>query len=87
MKVGSPIEIRLKARPGTGFSWSPKKSAGTLSAMESIRGEAMPGGWETQRFRFLANRGGTYRVTFSYDQPWPGGVKAAQSKTFIITVR
>ena len=86
-RLGQPVEIRLRAQPGTGFSWVPQGPAKFLSPMEPIRGEALPGGWQTQRFRFSVRRAGTYRVTFSYEQPWPGGIKGARVRTFTIGVR
>lgn len=87
VKPGAPVEIRLRAQPGTGFSWFPNASASMLSSMEPMRDDGAPGGWETQRFRFSTKRAGTYRLAFTYDQPWPGGIKAARSKSFTITVR
>src|SRR4051812_28584630 len=74
-RVGVPVEIRLRAQPGTGFSWFPTSYAAHLTAMEPIRGPAIPGGWQIQRFRFVAKSAGTYHVTFSYDRPWAGGTK------------
>ena len=87
VKAGAPVEIRLRAQPGTGFSWFPKGPVSMLRSMEPMRGEGTLGGWETQRFRFSTKRAGTYRLAFTYDQPWPGGIKAARSKSFTITVR
>jgi hypothetical protein len=52
-RVGVPVEIRLRAQPGTGFSWVPKNLAAHLTAMEPIRGPPIAGGWQIQRFRFL----------------------------------
>jgi predicted secreted protein len=83
-RVGVPVEIRLRVQPGTGFSWFPKNLAPNLTAMRPIRGLAVPGGWQIQRFRFLAKHAGTYRLTFSYDQPWARGTKGARSLTFTV---
>lgn len=88
-RTGVPIEIRLQAQPGTGFSWSPGRSgAGVLTELKPIQSsKPMPGAAQTQRFRFLSNRAGTYRLNFTYDQPWRGGTKGAQIKNFLIVVR
>lgn len=87
-KVGEPIEIRLQAQAGTGFSWVPTRSTDVLTQMKPIRGsKALPGGAEVQRFQFLANRKGTYLLSFSYQQPWTGGTKNARTKTFTIIAR
>ena len=87
-KVGTSVEIRLKAQSGTGFSWVPKQWAALVTPMPPLRGNrAMPGGTQIQRFRFQARHAGTYPVSFSYDQPWRGGIKGARTKTFTIIVR
>jgi hypothetical protein len=88
-RIGVPVEIRLKAQPGTGFSWSPGGTgAGVLTELKPVQSsKPMPGAAQTQRFRFLSNRAGTYRLNFSYDQPWRGGTKGARIKNFLIVVR
>ena len=87
-RVGVPIEIRLQAQAGTGFSWVPTRSANVLTEMKPIRGsKALPGGTQIQRFQFLASRKGTYLLSFSYQQPWSGGSKGARTKTFTIIAR
>jgi predicted secreted protein len=86
-RVGQAVEIRLRSQPGTGFSWSPKNDAAKLTTLPPIQAQAIPGGWQTQRFRFLAKRAGTYRLTFSYDRPWKGGEKGARTIAFTIKVR
>lgn len=87
-KVGVPVEIRLQAQAGTGFSWVPTRSADVLSEMKPIRGsKVLAGGAQVQRFQFLANRKGTYLLSFSYQQPWSGGTKGARTKTFTIVAR
>jgi predicted secreted protein len=86
-RAGDVVEIRLRSQPGTGFSWSPKNHAAKVTSLPPIEAQAIPGGWQTQRFRFLAMRAGTYRLTFSYEQPWAGGTKGARSVTFTIRVR
>lgn len=87
-RVGVPIEIRLRAQPGTGFSWVPRVSASLVTELKPVRSSrAMPGGWQTQRFRFVAKRPGTYRLGFSYEQPWRGGTKGARTKGFLIIAR
>lgn len=85
-RVGDSVEIRLRSQPGTGFSWLPKSEAAELNALPSMKGQAIPGGWQTQRFRFLAKRPGTYRLIFAYEQPWSGGIKAARTSRFTIVV-
>ena len=86
--VGTPIEIRLQSQPGTGFSWIASRSTAGLSPMEPLRSpRAMPGSAQIQRFRFSAKRRGTYRLSFSYDQPWRAGIKGARIKSFTIIVR
>jgi predicted secreted protein len=85
-RVGDAVEIRLKSQPGTGFSWSPKSGAANLSPLPALKGQAIPGGWQTQRFRFVAKWPGTYRLIFAYEQPWAGGTKAARTKRFTIIV-
>jgi hypothetical protein len=87
VRIGTPVEIRLKAQFGTGFSWVPKESRSMVSPMAPMKGSAMPGGWQIQRYRFTAQRSGIYRVSFSYDQPWAGGIKGAHAKTFTIHVQ
>ena len=88
VRIGTPVEIRLRAQAGTGFSWVPTRSDNYLTEMKPLRGaRARPGGTQFQRFRFQANRTGTYRLTFSYDQPWRGGTKGARTKNFMIVVR
>ena len=87
-KVGVPIEIRLRAQAGTGFSWVPTRSANMVTQMKPLKGaRAMPGASQIQRFRFVAYRTGTYRLGFSYDQPWRGGTKGARVKNYLIVVR
>jgi len=87
-QVGVPIEIRLRSQPGTGFSWVATRSANLVTQMKPVKGaRALPGGWQVQRFRFLAMRAGTYRLGFSYDQPWRGGTKGARVKNYLIMVR
>ena len=85
--VGEAIEIRLPAQPGTGFSWVPKGPAGMVSAQGPVLENPLPGGQQTQRFIFSAQRAGTYRVNFSYDQPWAGGIKGAKTQSFTVVVR
>lgn len=87
-RVGVPVEIRLQGQAGTGFSWVPTRSASVLTEMKPIRGsKTLPGGAQTQRFRFLAKKAGTYLLSFSYQQPWRGGTKNAKTKTFTIIAR
>lgn len=87
-RVGVPVEIRLQAQAGTGFSWVPTRSTDLLTEMKPIRGsKALPGGIQIQRFQFLAKRSGTYLLSFSYQQPWRGGTKGARTKTFTIIAR
>jgi hypothetical protein len=87
-RIGVPVEIRLRAQAGTGFSWVPTNSSRYLTPMPPISGRrAMPGSAQFQRFRFLSNRAGTFRLNFSYDQPWSGGTKGARTKNFIVVVR
>lgn len=86
-RAGQPIEIRLRAQPGTGYSWVAVTPSKYLTSMKSIPGTGIPGGWQTQRFRFLAKKPGTYYLVFSYDQPWRGGTKGARRKTFTIKVK
>ena len=86
-KPGEAVEIRLRSQPGTGFSWVSTNYALKLTPLPPIERQAIPGGWQTQRFRFVAKRAGTYRLTFSYDQPWKGGAKGARTATFRIKVR
>jgi len=87
-QVGVPIEIRLRSQPGTGFSWVATRSANLVTPMKPVKGaRALPGGWQVQRFRFLATRAGTYRLGFSYDQPWRGGTKGARVKNYLVMVR
>jgi predicted secreted protein len=86
-RVGQAVQIRLRSQPGTGFSWVPKNYAASLTALSPIQGQAIPGGWQTQRFRFVAKRPGTYRLNFSYDRSWNGGTKGARTRGFTIKVR
>jgi len=87
-QVGVPIEIRLRSQPGTGYAWVATPSANLVTPIKPVKGaRALPGGWQVQRFRFLATRAGTYRVGFSYDQPWRGGTKGARVKNYLIMVR
>ncbi|MFP5328698.1 MAG: protease inhibitor I42 family protein [Alphaproteobacteria bacterium] len=87
-QAGVPIEIRLRSQPGTGYSWVVTRSANLVTPMKPLKGaRSLPGGWQVQRFRFLAMRAGTYRVAFSYDQPWRGGAKGAKVKNYLIMVR
>lgn len=86
--VREAVEIRLRAQPGTGFSWVPSGSSrGVISVDPVAPPGSMPGGWELQQFRFSASQPGTYRVTFSYSQPWDGGIKGARSLSFTFEVR
>jgi len=87
-RIGVPIEIRLTAQPGTGFSWVPTRSVPGLTPMKPIKAsKPMPGSAQIQRFRFIPSARGTYRLTFSYDQPWRGGTKGAKTKGFIVVAR
>lgn len=86
-RIGDPIEIRLRAQPGTGFSWVPTRFVAGLSEMKPVRAsKPMPGSAQFQRFRFVPTARGTFPLSFSYDQPWRGGTKGAR-KTFLIIVR
>lgn len=88
VRAATPVEIRLPAQAGTGFSWVPKLWAANVTALPPLRGSgAMPGGTQIQRFRFMTKRPGTYPVSFSYEQPWRGGTKGARTKSFLIIVR
>jgi predicted secreted protein len=86
--VGSQVEIRLRAQPGTGFSWiaRPGTPAVTPAAGASVA-NAIPGGFEIQAFRFQPTRAGRYSLVFSYDQPWRGGMKGARVVRFVIEAR
>jgi hypothetical protein len=87
-KVGVPVEIRLQAQAGTGFSWVSTRSTDVLTEKKPLRAsKALPGGTQVQRFQFLAKRPGTYLLSFSYQQPWRGGTKGARTKTFTIIAR
>lgn len=87
-RVGVPVEIRLQAQAGTGFSWVPTRSTDVVTELKPLKGfKALPGGAQTQRFQFLAKRSGTYLLSFSYQQPWRGGTKGARTKTFTIIAR
>jgi len=87
-RVGVPVEIRLTAQSGTGFSWVPTRPVAGLVALSPVKsGKRMPGSAQVQSFRFVASAPGTYRLTFSYDQPWKGGTKGARTKGFIIFAR
>ena len=86
-RVGEAVEIGLRSQPGTGFSWFPKSHAAKVTPLPPIEGQAIPGGWQTQRFSFVAKHAGAYRLTFIYEQPWAGGIKGARFVTFTIKVR
>ncbi|MFP5330636.1 MAG: protease inhibitor I42 family protein, partial [Alphaproteobacteria bacterium] len=87
-RVGLPIEIRLRAQSGTGFSWIPTRPVPGLTSLKPVSAKkSMPGSAQVQRFRFVASAPGTYRLSFSYDQPWKGGTKGARTKGFIIFAR
>lgn len=87
-QVGVPIEIQLRAQPGTGFSWVPTRPVAGLTDLKPIKAsKPMPGSAQMQRFRFVAPARGTYRLVFSYDQPWKGGSKRARTKGFIVVAR
>ena len=86
--VGVPVEIRLRSQPGTGFSWVTTKPVAGLTDMKPIKAsKPMPGSAQVQRFRFVAPKRGTYRLSFSYDQPWKGGTKAARTQSFLVVAR
>ena len=86
--VGESVEIQLKAQPGTGFSWVPRKSAFMVRELSPMKpGRMVPGGAQMQRFLFKAKRPGIYNVSFSYDQPWSGGTKKGKTRSFTIAVR
>ena len=86
--AGQPVEIRLKAQAGTGYSWKPTSYTSkikTLSTKKSSGG--MVGGKEVQRFQFKTKNKGTYVLNFRYGQPWKGGAKNAKTRSFTIKVR
>ena len=83
---GQPVEIRLKAQAGTGFSWRPTNWQSMIRELGS-REASRPGGKEVQRFLFRTKSKGTYFVNFTYGQPWKGGAKDAKSRSFTIQVR
>ena len=86
--VGESVEIQLKAQPGTGYSWVPRKSASMVKELSPKKpGRMIPGGAQMQRFLFKAKRPGIYNVSFSYDQPWSGGTKKGKTRSFTIAVR
>jgi predicted secreted protein len=85
VRVGEPVEIRLKAQGGTGYSWRATNYPGKIKEL-STNPAGMPGGKEVQRFRFKSNKKGTYVVNFSYGQPWKGGEKGAKRRSFTIKV-
>ena len=88
MKVGQSLEIQLRAQPGTGFSWVAARQVPGLKEMKPVKGaRQMPGSAQLQRFRFTPERKGTYRLGFSYDQPWRGGTKNARTKGFVVVAR
>lgn len=85
---GEPVEIRLKAQGGTGYSWHPTSSASKVHPLPPLSPSRMrPGGTEVQRFLSKSKRSGTYIVGFAYGQPWKGGSKGAKSRSFTIKVR
>jgi predicted secreted protein len=84
--VGEPVEIRLKAQGGTGYSWRPTNYPGKITRLSS-NSAGIPGGKEVQRFRFKSNTKGTFNVGFTYGQPWKGGAKGAKYRSFTIKVR
>jgi hypothetical protein len=87
-RIGVPIEIRLKAQPGTGFSWAPTRPVAGLTDMKPIKAyKPKPGSSQVQRFKFVPPARGTYRLNFSYSQPWRGGTKGAKTKSFIVVAR
>ena len=87
-RIGVPLEIQLRAQPGTGFSWV---SAGAVPGLRELKplkaAKPMPGSAQVQRFQFLPQGTGTFRLSFSYDQPWRGGTKGAKTKGFIVVVK
>jgi len=83
---GEPVEIRLKAQGGTGYSWRATSYPGKVTELSS-HGSGIPGGKEMQRFLFRSNKKGTYQLGFSYGQPWKGGAKGAKYRSFTIKVR
>ena len=86
--VGESVEIQLKAQPGTGYSWVPRKSASMVKELSPMKpGRMIPGGSQMQRFLFKSKRPGIYNVSFSYDQPWSGGAKKGKTRSFTIVVR
>jgi predicted secreted protein len=85
--VGEPVEIRLKAQGGTGYSWRPVNYKGKITSLSSRNSSGMPGGKEVQRFLFRSRVAGTYNVGFTYGQPWKGGAKRAKYRSFTIKVR
>ncbi len=88
LRVGEPVEIRLAAQPGTGFSWAPTRSTPMLTLMAPLKPATMlPGGTQMQRYRFKSNRPGTFVVAFTYGQPWKGGTKRAKTRSFTLAVR
>lgn len=86
---GSPIELRLPAQLGTGYSWRRTDTTAIASMGEPVTETAsrQPGAAETQLFRLRAGTAGTHTLRFVYEQPFAGGEKNARSVEFTLDVR
>jgi predicted secreted protein len=84
--VGSGVEVRLSAQPGTGFAWSADTVDGlAVGAPAATGGQGIPGGAETQVFTVKVTTQGSHTLTFRYSRPWEGGEQNAKVVIYTIT--
>jgi predicted secreted protein len=84
--VGQELQVRLEARPGTGYRWTTPQPLAFLKLERSdFEGGGLPGGTEVQVFHFLATSTGEGRLVLHYMQPWAKGTPPERVFTVSVT--
>jgi predicted secreted protein len=84
--VGQELNVRLEARPGTGYQWTVLQPLAFLKLERSdFEGGGLPGGTEIQALHFRATSAGQGRLLLHYVQPWAND--APPERTFALSIK
>lgn len=92
LKVGNTLDVRLQVQMGTGYAWKLAKPTGEAlvqdgEAKVEPQAKDLPGGAETQVFRFTAKAAGKAELAFECVRSFEPGQKPLKAVTFQVEVK
>lgn len=86
MVVGRPFTVVLADRPGSGHLWDCQALPGGVRLADTAYAAGVAdavGAWRDKEFHLVADRAGTFTVTFELRRPW----EAAPVEEQVVEVR